>query len=79
MRGGGKKPYKQKGTGNARQGSKSSPLLRGGGVVFGPKVRGRPCREHGLHAHTSFAPPISLLRLLPGCSSEDMQMQAVKH
>eukprot|EP00891_Asterochloris_glomerata_P002633 jgi/Astpho2/2633/Aster-06986 len=39
VRGGGKKPYKQKGTGNARQGSKSSPLLRGGGVVFGPKPK----------------------------------------
>ena len=31
VRGGGKKPYKQKGTGNARQGSSRSPLLRGGG------------------------------------------------
>lgn len=33
------KPYKQKGTGNARRGDKKSPLLRGGGVVFGPKPR----------------------------------------
>jgi len=33
------KPYKQKGTGNARRGDKKSPLVRGGGVVFGPKPR----------------------------------------
>ena len=33
------KPYKQKGTGRARRGDKKSPLLRGGGVVFGPKPR----------------------------------------
>jgi len=33
------KPYKQKGTGRARQGDKKSPLLTGGGVIFGPKQR----------------------------------------
>ena len=37
--GGGKKPYKQKGTGNARRGSQRSPLIRGGAVVFGPSPR----------------------------------------
>ena len=37
MRGGGKKPYAQKGTGNARIGSRRTPLKPGGGVVFGPK------------------------------------------
>ena len=37
--GGNRKPYKQKGTGNARQGSTRSPQFRHGGVVFGPKPR----------------------------------------
>lgn len=35
----GKKPYRQKGTGRARQGGNASPLHRGGGVVFGPRPR----------------------------------------
>jgi len=39
VRGGGAKPYRQKGTGRARQGSRSSPHYKGGGVVFGPHPR----------------------------------------
>jgi large subunit ribosomal protein L4 len=39
VRGGGKKPYRQKGTGNARQGSTRSPQFVGGGKVFGPHPR----------------------------------------
>ena len=37
--GGGKKPYRQKGTGHARQGSTRAPQWKGGGVVFAPKPR----------------------------------------
>jgi large subunit ribosomal protein L4 len=39
VRGGGAKPYRQKGTGRARQGSKTAPHYRGGGAVFGPHPR----------------------------------------
>ncbi|HET7494088.1 MAG TPA: 50S ribosomal protein L4 [Candidatus Limnocylindrales bacterium] len=39
VRGGGKKPYRQKGTGRARQGTPSAPHYRGGGAVFGPHPR----------------------------------------
>ena len=39
IRGGGAKPYRQKGTGRARQGTVSAPHYRGGGVVFGPHPR----------------------------------------
>ena len=51
VRGGGKKPYKQKGTGRARQGSTRAPQFAGGGTVHGPQPRdysqiGRAsCRE----------------------------------
>lgn len=39
VRGGGKKPWRQKGTGRARTGSTRNPLFRGGGIIFGPKPR----------------------------------------
>lgn len=39
VRGGGKKPFRQKGTGRARQGSSREPQMRGGGTVFGPHKR----------------------------------------
>ena len=40
VRGGGAKPYRQKGTGNARQGSTNAPHYTGGGIALGPKPRG---------------------------------------
>jgi large subunit ribosomal protein L4 len=39
VRGGGRKPFRQKGTGRARQGTRRSPLMPGGGITFGPKPR----------------------------------------
>ena len=39
VRGGGRKPYRQKGTGRARHGSYNEPQMRGGGIVFGPHPR----------------------------------------
>ena len=54
--GGGKKPFKQKGTGRARQGSNTSPLMPGGGRAFGPRWAqsrtGRPFRWSASAAET---------------------------
>lgn len=60
VRGGGKKPFRQKGTGNARQGTIRSPLMPGGAVVFGPQPRDysytlpKKIRSAGLRSALSF-------------------------
>ena len=55
VRGGGKKPWRQKGTGRARAGSSRSPLWSGGGVVFGPKPRDYSKKVNAKVKHLAFS------------------------
>ena len=68
--GGGRKPYKQKGTGRARQGSIRTPLRPGGGVVFGPKPRsytlGMNRKERRLALRTALMSRITDITVVKG-------------
>jgi len=68
VRGGGRKPYKQKGTGRARQGSIRTPLRPGGGIVFGPKPRSYNLsmnrKERRLALRTAFMARIDAVKVV---------------
>lgn len=75
--GGGKKPFKQKGTGNARQGSSRSPLMPGGGITFGPVPRdysytlNRKFKQLGLKTALSHLVSEGKLRIVDQMTSKD--------
>jgi large subunit ribosomal protein L4 len=79
VRGSGKKPYRQKGTGRARAGSRTSPLWRGGGIAFGPKPRdysfklSKKVRRLGLRMALSARFNENNLKVL-----DDFQLQEIK-
>ncbi|MBR1617287.1 50S ribosomal protein L4 [bacterium] len=66
--GGGKKPWKQKGTGRARAGSSRSPLFRGGGVIFGPKPRSfetqLPQKERKLALKSALSAKLDIIKVV---------------
>ena len=66
VRGGGKKPWRQKGTGNARQGSIRAPQWKGGGVVFAPKPRSFRKKVNKLAKMNAFTSALSA-KLADGC------------
>lgn len=79
VRGGGKKPWAQKGTGRARQGSIRAPQWRGGGTVFGPTPRSyavkvnKKVRQLGLKSALSYKVQQNKLTLI-----EDVQFDSIK-
>jgi large subunit ribosomal protein L4 len=74
--GGGKKPFKQKGTGGARQGSSRSPLMPGGGTMFGPEPRDysyslpKKVRQAGLRSALSYLVKEGRLMVVDAIKSE---------
>ena len=82
VKGGGKKPWKQKGTGRARSGSSNSPLWKGGGVTFGPKPRIYKkkinSKEKQLALQTSIYNSISKTKILDN-SFQDIETHSTKN
>lgn len=82
--GGGKKPFKQKGTGNARQGSNRSPLMPGGGITFGPVPRDysyvlpKKMRRLGLRTALSFLKKEGRLLVIDSMTSEGKTKEMAK-
>ena len=81
--GGGRKPFKQKGTGNARQGTTRSPLMPGGAIVFGPQPRDysytlpRKVRQAGLRSALSYLLSEGKLYVIDDMKSEDGKTKTV--
>ncbi len=82
VRGGGRKPWRQKGTGRARQGSTRSPQWRHGGVVFGPTPRSyavklnQKVRQLGLRSALSYQVLNDQLKVVDGISFEAPKTKA---
>lgn len=82
--GGGKKPFKQKGTGNARQGSNRSPLMPGGGTAFGPQPRDysyvlpRKVKQAGLRSALSYLQASGKLFVVENMKSEGKTSELAK-
>lgn len=83
--GGGKKPFKQKGTGNARQGSSRSPLMPGGGTMFGPEPRSyaytlpKKVRQAGLRSALSLLAKEGRLHIVDELSSTGKTKELAKN
>ncbi|MHB8572474.1 MAG: 50S ribosomal protein L4 [Candidatus Dormibacteria bacterium] len=83
VQGGGRKPYRQKGTGRARHGSRREPQFRGGGVVFGPhphkytQAMPRKMRRLALRSALSAAVADQRVRLLDSADLEAPRTRAV--
>lgn len=83
VRGGGRKPWRQKGTGRARQGSRSAPHWRGGGVVFGPHPRdygiklNAKVRRSALRGVLSAKQAEGALRVVEGFGLDEIKTRAM--
>lgn len=83
VRGGGRKPWKQKGTGRARQGTIRAPQWRGGGIVFGPRVRShaiklnKKMRQQALCSALSRRAQESSVAVLEGIELKDAKTKEI--